>query len=450
MNFKIGKLKIAAILMCSVVAAGSFTYASNHNYNNVMAKTISDLEDEMAANDAEIEKLEEEMADLDKEIENAEYEQSLLQEKIDVQTENLNIINAKIDDINIKISETEDKIQKLETDIENKQKDIDIGLEQFKDRLRAMYVSGNDSLASALVGATDFYDMLSKMELISQVAKHDDELVSSLQTQLEQFEEAQTLLAIEQENLNEELAEQETYKTEFSNTIAELNAAYQTSEKYADELEAERSAKQTDIDQYEKDSAAKEAEIEKIYELARQQAEAEAEEEEEDDYYEDDSYYNDNSSGSSSGSSSSSSSSFNGSLTWPVPGHYVISSYYGSRWGSFHQGIDIADGNTNGAAVVAAEGGTVTSVVTGCPHDYGKNSSCGCNGGYGNYVQISHGDGTSTFYAHLGSVYVSYGQSVSRGETIGTVGSTGWSTGPHLHFEVLIGGSPADPTNYLY
>ncbi len=199
------------------------------------------------------------------------------------------------------------------------------------------------------------------------------------------------------------------------------------------------------------------AEIEKIYELARQQAEAErlaAEAEEEDYYYEDSNDYDDSDDDYSDSYDDDyyedTSSSFSGSMTWPVPGHYVISSYYGSRWGTWHNGIDISDGATNGATIVAAASGTVTDVVTGCPHDYGKSSSCGCGGGYGNYVVISHGNGTSTYYAHCSSIYVSYGQSVSAGEAIGSVGSTGYSTGPHLHFEVLEGGSPVDPTNYLY
>ena len=98
---------------------------------------------------------------------------------------------------NIVANEKEEKIKQLEIDISNKETDINEGMELFKDRLRAMYVSGNDSLASALVGATDFYDMLSKIELISQVAKHDDELIDSLMTQLQQFEEAQAQLDID-------------------------------------------------------------------------------------------------------------------------------------------------------------------------------------------------------------------------------------------------------------
>lgn len=450
MNFKIGKLKIAAVFMCSVIAAGSLTYVNNYSYTDVKAKTISDLEDEMAANDQEIADLEAEIDSLDQDIANAEYEKTLIDQKIKLQQNELDLINTKITTIQTNLDETEEKIDELEADIKNKKEDIDVKLEQFKDRLRAMYVSGNDSLASALVGATDFYDMLSKMELISQVAKYDNDLVTSLQKQLEQYEEAQASLDMAKDEYKADLDEQKEYQKEFQTAIEELNIEYQKSDQYTADLQAEKDAKQVDIDQYEKDTAAKQAEIDKINEIAMQQAAAE-EEEEEDDYYYDDSdddYSSDTSYEEIEGSSGS--GGYSGSLSWPVPGHYVISSHYEYRWGSFHQGIDIADGNTAGAGVVAADSGVVTVVATGCSHDYGKDGSCGCNGGYGNYFMVDHGNGVSTFYAHCSDVYVSVGQSVSRGETLGTVGSTGWSTGPHLHFEVRINGSAVNPTDYLY
>ncbi|MGN0613753.1 MAG: murein hydrolase activator EnvC family protein [Porcipelethomonas sp.] len=469
MNFKIRKLKIAAVAMCAVVAAAGFAYVDNHGYTTVMAKTISDLEDEKAANEAEIDKLQDEMDSIDDNIANKKYEQTVLQEKIDLQTENLNIINAKIDDIKIKISETEKKIGQLEVDIDNKKEDIDIGLEQFKDRLFAMYVSGNDSLASALVGATDFYDMLSKMEFISQVSKHDNELVNSLKTQLEQYEEAKIQLATEKENLDNDLADEKACKEEFNSIIAELNADYQKSQEYIDEQESMKSSMQADIDQYEKDNAAKDAEIEKINKIAEQQAKAAAKQattqsssnssssssSSSSNSSSNNSYYEEEESSSGgtvteSISSSSGSGSYSGSLSWPVPGHYVISSGYGQRWGSLHAGVDISDGSTMGASIAAAESGTVVMVATGCSHNYGKDSSCGCNGGYGNYFMIDHGNGVTTFYAHCSDVYVSVGQQVSRGEIVATAGSTGWSTGAHLHFEVRINGSTVDPAGYLY
>ena len=137
-----------------------------------------------------------------------------------------------------------------------------------------------------------------------------------------------------------------------------------------------------------------------------------------------------------------------GGFTWPCPGYYTISSTFGNRWGTTHGAIDIAGGNA-GAAIVAAKGGTVVRVVTGCSHNYPKSGSCGCGGGYGNYVIIQH-DGTySTLYGHMASVSVSVGQTVSAGQTIGYVGSTGFSTGFHLHFEVRVNGTKVDPMQYL-
>lgn len=112
------------------------------------------------------------------------------------------------------------------------------------------------------------------------------------------------------------------------------------------------------------------------------------------------------------------------------PHHGLITSYYGWRDGSFHTGIDI-DGNT-GDPIVAAKGGTVTHAGWGWS-------------GFGIYVVIDHGDGTKTIYAHLSEAYVEQGAVVAQGETIGALGSTGWSTGPHLHFEILVDGVEIDP-----
>ncbi|HET9394018.1 MAG TPA: peptidoglycan DD-metalloendopeptidase family protein [Candidatus Rubrimentiphilum sp.] len=127
-----------------------------------------------------------------------------------------------------------------------------------------------------------------------------------------------------------------------------------------------------------------------------------------------------------------------GILSWPVTG--VITSPFGWRrspfGGSpeFHQGLDI--GANMGTTVTAAASGTILSA--------------GWYGGYGNYILIDHGGGMSTGYGHLSRIFVSTGQQVQRGQAIGAVGSTGASTGPHLHFEVRISGKPTDPTAYLH
>lgn len=130
---------------------------------------------------------------------------------------------------------------------------------------------------------------------------------------------------------------------------------------------------------------------------------------------------------SSSGTKSSNTKAESGYYIRPVSG--IVSSPYGSRKGGFHYGIDIA--NKRGTPIKAAASGVVVKIVTGCKEG---NSSCG--GRYGNYIAVQHANGTKTIYAHLNTVGVSYGQNVSQGQTIGTLGNTGRSTGPHLHFEI--------------
>lgn len=119
------------------------------------------------------------------------------------------------------------------------------------------------------------------------------------------------------------------------------------------------------------------------------------------------------------------------SFSWPIQGH--INSYYGSRWGSFHSGIDIA--GDIGDPYVAAAAGTVVSA--------------GWDGGYGKMILIDHGNGVMTRYAHSSQLLVSVGQHVAKGQTIGLVGVTGNTTGPHLHFEVISNGSTLNPMSYL-
>ncbi|MDE7098137.1 MAG: peptidoglycan DD-metalloendopeptidase family protein, partial [Ruminococcus sp.] len=134
---------------------------------------------------------------------------------------------------------------------------------------------------------------------------------------------------------------------------------------------------------------------------------------------------------------------------WPAPKFSYISSYFGYRWGTTHKGIDIGDAGIMGGSAVASQSGIVITVNNSCTHNYAKSSSCGCGGGYGNYVVISH-DGTySTLYGHLTSAAVSVGDYVNQNDVIGYIGCTGFSTGAHLHFEVWENGVKQNPLNYV-
>lgn len=140
--------------------------------------------------------------------------------------------------------------------------------------------------------------------------------------------------------------------------------------------------------------------------------------------------------GTSSSSTSSASSYGSGSFIWPVPYTHNITSEFGMRWGRLHGGIDIAAGGVYGQPIVAADSGTV--ILAGNQGD-----------GYGNYVIIDHGNGYKTLYGHMSSVAAYTGQQVAQGEVIGYVGSTGNSTGPHLHFEIRVNDVQTDPLGYV-
>ena len=132
-----------------------------------------------------------------------------------------------------------------------------------------------------------------------------------------------------------------------------------------------------------------------------------------------------------------------GSYTWPAPGMRTITSYFGRRWGTVHQGLDISGYNAKGKPIVAADGGRVYAVNS--TSTWGT----GIFAGYGYAVIIDHGNGVKTLYAHCSKIAVKAGQKVTKGQTIAYIGSTGYSTGAHLHFEVRVNNRRVDPLPYL-
>lgn len=497
---QIGLRAMSTILAAVLLMVGMSTANLPIRDMSVSAKTLAELQDERQANETKIAEKQKKLDSLQSNMNENEQYQKTLKEKIALQQENLDIVSEELKRIGTSISETEDAIAQAEDDITVMEADIAIGLDEFKMRLRAMYVQGNDSLASALVGATDFYDLLSKYELMSRVANHDNDLVNTLKDKLETCNEKKAQLEKQQESLSKQQSDQQAKKDEFSAALMDLQDTYSETSDAQEQMEREKESLNADVSTLEKQNAeldAEEAEIKAAIakaaeeqkrkeEEARKQKEAaeaaaaaqrqqEAQQQQQQ-QQQNNSSSNSNSNSNSSGNSNSNSNSSNNNsssdnnnsnttpstdnnnssggnssagFTWPCPGFYTISSGYESRWGTFHGALDIAGGN-DGAAVVASRGGTVVVAVSGCPHNYGKSSSCGCGGGYGNYVVIQH-DGTySTLYGHMASLTVSVGDTVSQGQTIGYVGSTGFSTGAHLHFEVRVNGSKVNPADYLY
>ena len=292
-------------------------------------------------------------------------------------------------------------------------------LERYRTRVRAMEENGNYGFLALVLNAGSLGELLTAMDDIGEIMESDRRLEDEYIAAREHTEEVK--------------AEYEAYKAELEAKQATLRAEQVELQRQIDEAtdlinqlleDIEGNAEELAKLQAAQDEAQKEID-QKVAELERQRAEEEERRRQE--------------AAANNPSSGGGSVTGTGSFTWPCPSCTYIASRVGYRWHpvsgqwKYHSGLDI--GAAYGASIVAADGGTVTIA--------------GVNGGYGNCVMIDHGNGYYTLYGHMSSIAVSVGQSVSKGATIGYVGSTGVSTGPHLHFEIRQGTTILDPENWF-
>lgn len=447
--------KVLAFLTCSALSLGIITCypkLTNDGSTAEAARTIAEIQEQRKANAEKIAALESQISDLEGDKNQEKQQAAYLEEQIDIIQENINLLNAELEAIKADISATETNIANLDADIVNQQAAIDENIELFKQRLCMMYMNGNDTSASIVLGSSSFYDMMSRVHMINRIAEYDDKLIDEIVTKIESLEQSKKDLEREKLNLSMKLDEQNKRKEEKDAEIAVLNEKMQYTQYEIDRLAREQAELERDKAEVEAEQAQLQAEEDAWYaEIERQKQEAQRLWEEEQKRLQQQ-QQNNNSGGSVSAPSQPSyvpvTPSQSG-FAWPAPGFSYISSYFGPRWGRNHNGIDVGDGGIMGGACVASQSGTVIAVVNCCTHNFAKNYSCGCGGGYGNYVLISH-DGTySTIYAHMTSAWVSVGDYVQQGQTIGSIGCTGHSTGAHLHFEIRVNGVAQNPLNYV-
>lgn len=385
------------------------------------------------------------------EQENQKYQKILDDTKSDIaeKEEYKSALVSKVQVLDEKIAVTREKISSLNDDIKEKQDAYDKGLSEVEDqfdalanRLRILYMSGNATDLEIIFGAKDFSDLIDKMELVKSLANSDKELISEIQTKLDELSTKKKSLEADKKDLETQQASLKSDQDEFNKLISDNDEILKNL--YASNSEAQNSLESAALQ-----SDEIEAKISQYYAAQKAAAEHAAQ-------VSQSSSSSSGSSSSSSGSSSSGSSSVivpSGSgFAWPTPGFVSLSSeWFEDREVYNHGGIDIAGAGIMGTPVVAAADGTVVATNSSCTHNWGKSYSCGCGGGYGNYVMISHAGGKMTVYGHLTSLTVSSGQSVSRGQVIGYVGSTGNSTGPHLHYECRLNGVRYNPmSEYPY
>ena len=340
----------------------------------------------------------------DKQIKDKKAEVTALQKEISELSVSIKNTNDKIDGLNQEIN----RYQRL---LDEKTEEIDDILSLLRIRLRKLHTSGDVSSLELILGAKSFSDLIDKTEMVKSMSQYDSDIINSAKGQMKEIAGYKRILQSQKEDVENEKLRLETDKKK-------INELLDKNTKLINELTTEK--EKLEIEK--KENEAKQKELKKALEAYRKwQAEH-------------------------SGGQIIVNPPSDGSYVWPCPGFtYLTSTFDEWRGSNNHGAIDIAEGGIYGAKVVACNDGYVFSTYSGCDHDYGKFSSCGCGGGYGNYVMIDHGGGKISVYGHLSGVTVTAGQTVSAGQLIGYVGSTGYSTGPHLHFETRFNGVRYDP-----
>ena len=348
-------------------------------------------------------------------------------------------LQKQISDLTVKIQKSNNKIKKLNSQINSKQKQIDERLASIDDtldllreRLRSLYMAGDISTLEIILQAKDFSDFVDKMELAQSISTYDNNLINNLKKEMEG-------IGKEQEKLQSDKSSVESEKRKLEEDKKKINALSAENE----EIILELTKQKNDTEQAIKENEQKQQELQNALNRYNREL-AEQVEQHRNDHSQDQQQQS-----GGSGDNNTDNESFvdtSGNFVWPCPGHtYLTSTFDEWRGADNHGALDIADGDVYGSPVVACYYGTVIATYDGCPHDYGKFSSCGCGGGYGNYVMIDHGGGKVSIYGHLSGVAISEGAEVVPGQLIGYVGSTGYSTGPHLHFEMQYYGVRYNP-----
>lgn len=445
------KKEIISAILALTVVGGTFAIGAKVQPSTVVAQdSISELEQRQAELKQKSEQYQKELEKNNSKIAKTKQYQKTLLNRIDAVNDEIVVSQEKITTLNNQISAKTKKIKKLNNDISSRTNTL-------RKRIKTIYMSGDVSSLEIILGAKDFSDFLDKVELVRNVSNFDEKLISDIETDMKTVKSEKAALVKdkakqvkEKKNLQAKQADLQSVVDENSKVLSTL---YTRNKKQEAAIKANNGALNGIDDQ-----------IQSYYEEQAKKAAEKARKNNSNNGSNNGSNSgsnnssNNNGSSNNSGGSSSGGSSNNGGgsytpvtpsgsgYTWPVPGHTALSSVFGEDRGTYgHGAIDISDGSIMGATVVAADSGTVVVSNNSCTHNWGKSGSCGCGGGYGNYVWIDHGNGKCTIYGHLTRAVVSQGSHVSKGQVIGYVGSTGWSSGPHLHFECRINGTKYDP-----
>ena len=357
-------------------------------------------ESDLSAIEEEIKKIEGELDHVEKELSGALAQIQKLNAEINEYENDISDLNSQIEEVNDKIATAEVELKQAEEDYIEQQK-------RLEQRLVAIYKTGNTTYLDVLLSSKDIADFISKYHQVEKIAECDQNLLQQIEDNRKSIEENKTLLETSKEQI-------ETLKANKEDTANSLKASQSMKQSYVDELSDEEAAIEAEIAEFERDKKAIQEELARI---ARQ-----------------------NNGGKEVVAGKPSEAGY----IFPVQGlniYNINKRVYPSYLG--HTGVDI-NINVRDKNVIAAKAGTVVTSTA-------LRRSDGTYRSYGEYVVIDHHDGTMTLYAHMSpnSRRVSVGESVAQGQVLGIVGTTGNSTGLHLHFEVRVNGRCVNPLPYL-
>ena len=386
-------LKIVGIIVITVILL---------QFNVVLAATSSELNASKTETDKKIEEAKEE-------LEHIGAEKSETLQQVEDLIMQISSAQSEIDELNTKISDMNAQIEDAQAKLNEKQEEYDDKEELLEKRLVAAYEAGETSYLDVLLSSSSLTDLISNYYMISEITQSDMELMEKIKKEQEEIETAKQTLETSKQELDSVRAEKQQKATELQNAKSQKDS-------YVAQLNEEEKNTQAELEQFEQDKRAIQAELE---EIARKEAA---------------------NPGGSNVSNTPNNPSASGYIR-PVVGYSITTGWMGY---SGHTGVDFSGSGISGKPVLAVKAGTVVT-STALKYANGNYRS------YGEYIVINHHDGTMTLYAHgaPGSRLVSSGQSVSQGQQIMSVGTTGNSTGYHLHFEVRVNGVPVNPTPYL-
>ena len=389
---------------------------------------ISQIQEENAARREEIERID---GDISEQKENLEKVNALLGEQkqlvdyynnlVYYKKQDITEVEGKIADLELDIDELDSQIKTAEKDIEELEAQNADNLEKFAQIIRTMYTTGNTDMFGVLAGSTDFYQLMVSSKVIGNITEKNLEFMNALKKDIEKLSSDKKQLETDKANLQASVEKLDSEKQTLLDEQTELEGLLYDSASAADSYKQDYDKYQSAIDSLENQQSdlsylisVSEADIdayeEQIKEIIKQQTNP-------------DKVYQE------------------GDWIWPVPGRSYISCYFGWDYelGRWHKGVDIGDAGIYGDYIRASKAGTV--IVAESSHIPGYS--------YGMYVVVDHGGGYTSTYAHMSAVNVYVGQEVAQGDVLGCVGNTGYSTGPHLHFEIRLNGEPQDPFGYV-